>query len=375
MHPHLIHRYACRGAALFALFGLIACSQAGAPEATAVTPPSAEPTATGSPTAARPAAKTIGVPKDYDCGGTAIEAIYFEHMATLRLDGESIRLGPVAVASGSRYQGWRADGVLVDLWEKGGTAMLNVAGNDYPECVRIETSIDIATDATASPPPPDIQTTPPASDVVRTYTARGEEPFWLAQVDATEVRWNTPDHVSSDVFTGLSRTTREGGFDIAATRDGATLALSTTDTICRSSMSGMPYPHTVTVRINGAEYRGCGGDPLDLLLGREWTVSSLDGNRVETTTPTLRFSADGRASGFAGCNRWMAGAVLTGERLAFERPAGTLMACPEAAMAIEQAFLAALATVTRHDFDDAGALVLMSGDTAVIVASSGPTSD
>ncbi|GAB3734136.1 hypothetical protein GCM10028794_12230 [Silanimonas algicola] len=373
MDPYLTHRHACRGVALFVFFGLTACGQADAPDKTAAAPPpSAGPTATVSPPAA---AKAIGVPKDYDCAGAAIEAIYFEHTATLRLDGETIRLDPVAVASGSRYQGWRADGVLVDFWEKGGTAMLNVAGSDYPECVLVETPVDTAAGVSTTTPPPGMQTESPVSNAVRTYTARGHEPFWLAQVDATEVRWNTVDHSSSDVFTDLSRTTREGGFEISAARDGATLALSSTDTICRSSMSGMPYPHTVTVRINGASYRGCGGDPLDLLLGREWTVSTLDGNAVGTPTPTLRFSADGRASGFAGCNRWMAGAVLTGERLAFERPAGTLMACPEAAMATEQAFLATLATVSRHDFDEAGALVLMSGDTAVIVATPGPGTD
>lgn len=373
MDFHLIPRHARRGAALLVLFGLTACGQADAPDTIAVAPPpSAEPIATASPPAA---AKAIGVPKDYDCAGTAIEAIYFEHTATLRLDGETIRLGPVAVASGSRYQGWRADGVLVDLWEKGGTAMLNVAGNDYPKCVLVETPVEIAADATTTTPPPGIPTASPASDAVRTYTARGNEPFWLAQVDATEVRWNTADHVSSDVFTDLSRTTRADGFDVSASHDGTTLTLSSTDTICRNSMTGMPYPHTVTVRINGTEYRGCGGDPLDLLLGREWRITSLDGTAVRTPTPTLRFSVDGRASGFAGCNRWMASATLTGERLAFERPAGTLMACPEAAMATEQAFLAALATVSRHDFDEAGALVLLSGDTAVIVATPGPASD
>lgn len=369
MASHLMHRCAVLGATLSALLGLTACGDTSAPEAAAVASRPVEPEAAAPPP---PAAKDLGIPKDYDCAGTAIEALYFEHRAMLRLDGETIRLNPVAVASGSRYQGWRADGVLVDLWEKGGTAILNVAGNDYPECTLVDPSAEAATDTTGVAPAPGTPEATPAAETIRTYTARGDEPFWLLQVDATEMRWNTPDHVVSDVFTDLARTTREDGFDVSGTRDGASLALSATNAICRSSLTGMPYPQTVTVRIGSAEYRGCGGDALELLLGREWTVASLDGTRIEPPLPTLQFSADGRASGFSGCNRWMAAAALTGEGLGFERPAGTMMACAESAMAAERAFLAALAKVTRHDFDASGQLVLFAGDTAVITATPAP---
>lgn len=368
MAPHLIRRPRVLGAALLGLMGLTACGNPDAPGADAVAPPPVAPAALPPP----PAAKDLGVPKDYNCAGTAIEAIYFEHTAMLRLDGETIRLDPVAVASGSRYQGWRADGVLIDLWEKGGTAILNVAGNDYPECVLVETPAEAATGATNATPLPEVQNASPASEAVRTYTARGNEPFWLVQIDATEVRWNTPDHVASDVFTSLARTTREGGFDVSATREGAALALSARAALCRDSMSGMPYPDTVTVRLDGAEYRGCGGDPRALLIAGEWTVARINDKATGESPPTLRFMADGGASGFAGCNRWTAGATLTGEGLAFERPTSTMMACPEPAMAIEQAFLAALSTVTRHDIDDAGRLVLFAGDTAVITAAPAP---
>lgn len=369
MAPHLIRRRAAPGAVLLALLGLAACGRADAPEATAAPPPTATPTAT--PAAPPPASKDIGVPKDYDCAGTAVEAIYFEHTAMLRLDGETVRLDPVAVASGSRYQGWRADGVLIDFWEKGGTAILSVAGNDYPECSLIDTPVEAEAGITNPSPRPDVENASPESQAIRTYTARGNEPFWLVQIDATEARWNTPDHVASDVFTGLARTTRADGFDVSATREGSALALSAKAALCRDSMSGLPYPDTVTVRLDGADYRGCGGDPRALLAG-EWTVASLNGTSTGESPPTLQFTADGGAGGFAGCNRWTAGAMLTGEGLAFERPASTMMACPEAAMATEKAFLAALSTVTRHDIDDAGQLVLFAGDTAVITATPAP---
>ena len=366
MSPHLIHRCAFLGAALLALPGLTACSQAGTPEGTAVTPPSAAPSAPVTPAPPPPAAKDIGVPKDYGCAGTAIEAIYFEHMAMLRLDGETVRLDPVAVASGSRYQGWRADGALIDLWEKGGTATLNVAGNEYPECSLIEAPVAAETDATS---PAETPTAAPAPEVIRTYSARGNEPFWLVQADATEVRWSTADHVAADVFTGLTRATRADGFDLAATREGDALALSANAAVCRDSMTGMPHPDTVVVRVDGREFTGCGGNPIDVLAPNAWTVESIDGAAMSGRRPTLQFSADGQASGFAGCNRWTSSAVLSGEGLRLGMAAATRMAClDDTASKQESDFLAALGRITGFDVDANGDLLLKAGNETVIVA-------
>jgi len=366
MSPHLIRRCAFLGAALLALLGLTACGQSDAPEATAVTPPSAAPTAPVTPAPPPPAAKDIGVPKDYDCAGTAIEVIYFEHRAILQFDGESVRLGPVAAASGARFQGWRADGVLIDFWDKGGTATLNVAGNDYPECSLIEAAAAAETEATS---PAETPTTAPAPGVIRTYSARGNEPFWLVQADATEVRWSTADHVAADVFTGLTRATRADGFDLAATREGGALALSANAAVCRDSMTGMPHPDTVVVQVDGREFTGCGGNPIDVLAPNAWTVASIGGAAMSGSPPTLQFSADGQASGFAGCNRWTSSAVLSGEGLRIGMAAATRMAClDDTASKQESDFLAALGRITGFDVDANGDLLLKAGNETVIVA-------
>ena len=366
MASHLIHRCAFVGAAMLALPVLTACSQAGAPEATAVAPPSAAPTAPVTPAPPPPAAKDIGVHKDYDCAGTAIEVIYLEHRAILQFDGESVRLGPVAAASGARFQGWRADGVLIDFWDKGGTATLNVAGNDYPECSLIEAPAAAETEAMS---PAETPTAAPAPEVIRTYSARGNEPFWLVQADATEVRWSTADHVAADVFTGLTRTTRADGFALAATREGGALALSANASVCRDSMTGMPHPDTVVVQVDGREFRGCGGNPIDVLTPNAWTVTSIGGAAMSGSPPTLQFSADGQASGFAGCNRWTSSAVLSGEGLRIGMAAATRMAClDDTASKQESDFLAALGRITGFDVDANGDLLLKAGNETVIVA-------
>lgn len=371
MAPRLIRRCAPPGAVLVALLGLAGCSEPAAPEATAPPPAAAARDTTVTPPAPPPVVKELGVPKDFDCGGTVIEVIYLEQAAILQLDGESIRLGQVAAASGVHYQGWRTDGLLVDFRAKGDSAILNVAGNDYPACSPVETPVAAETDAAPGAESP---TAAPAPEVVRTYIARGNEPFWQAQANANEVRWSTVDHVAADVFTGVTRTPRADGFDLAATREGGQFALSATDALCNDSMTGMPYPQTVVATVDGREFTGCGGNPIDVLTPNEWTVASIGGAAVSGRPPTLQFGNDGRAGGFAGCNRWSAPVSVGGEGLSLGVAAATLMACvDETASKQESAFLSALGRVTRFDIDPQGDLLLKAGDETVMVAKPSPS--
>lgn len=303
------------------------------------------------PDSASAAAPSGGSPTAvYDCAGTAVEARFDGGAAALLIDGETVLMTPIPAASGARYEGSRADGVRIEWWTKGEGQRLSIAGHAPSECSHAA------------------------------YRARGNEPFWSIDAIGDTLRWTTPSAPAPIVFGNARRAGRDDGFDVSATQDGATITLSSTDALCRDSMSGMPHPHTVTVRINGASYRGCGGDPGALLRHREWTVVDIAGAGVEGPRPTLAFMADGGVGGFAGCNRWRADATLTDEGLAFGPAASTRMACPEAAMAVEQAFLAALVKVTRHDVDEADHLLLKAGDDTVIratpaAADAGPPGD
>lgn len=200
------------------------------------------------------------------------------------------------------------------------------------------------------------------------FRARGNEPFWSIDLVGDELRWTTPDTPESAVWSGVTRTDRSSGFDLRATRDGQQIDVAATRALCRDTMSGMPFPHRVSITLDGLMLQGCGGEAIELLAANEWTVASIDGSAVVGPPPTLVFGTDGRASGFGGCNRWASGAALTGEGLTFDLAASTMMACAEEAMRTEQAFLAALARVTRHDFDAAGPLLLKAGDETVIHA-------
>lgn len=218
---------------------------------------------------------------------------------------------------------------------------------------------------------PSAEPAPPAPAIagpdLTDFRARGNEPFWALELDATALAWRPMDG-GERVFSHLIHEAQAQGHRVSASLDGASLVLRIENQLCRDSMSGMPYPQRVQVEVDGREFHGCGGEAITLLTANGWTAIRVLGAAASAEPPTLQFTADGRASGFAGCNTWMSSTRLSGEGFAFDRAASTMMACPDAEMAKERAFLDALARITRHDFDAAGHLLLKSGDETLIEA-------
>jgi heat shock protein HslJ len=110
---------------------------------------------------------------------------------------------------------------------------------------------------------------------------------------------------------------------------------------------------------------GCGddGDAAQgpSLEGVPWQVSSgLDVPGWESVAPSATF-ADGRVSGFSGCNRFNAPYTLDGDRLKLGAIASTKMACAAPGDAVEPAYLDALAAVAGWRIDD-DELVLLDDD-------------
>ena len=96
----------------------------------------------------------------------------------------------------------------------------------------------------------------------------------------------------------------------------------------------------------------CGGaaatpsPAADRLSGTTWALTSVDDQAVPAdVVVTLAFAA-GTASGSSGCNTYTGPYTVDGQSLDFGALASTRMACAGAAMALEQAYLAALDGVT-----------------------------
>ncbi len=136
---------------------------------------------------------------------------------------------------------------------------------------------------------------------------------------------------------------------------------------CSDGMSETKHPLSARVSLpDGRFLAGCCRVPPSPLEGTTWQLSPAAGTSTEprdakASPPTVRF-ADGRASGFSGCNRFTGGYTRDGDTITVGRLAGTMMACPEPRMAAEKAFLDALAGAHR---------VAIAGDRLTLTPASG----
>lgn len=200
------------------------------------------------------------------------------------------------------------------------------------------------------------------------YRAAGNEPFWNVTFGATTMdffRLGAQDTVRAP---RPDPERRPSGWRFEATANQTPFVVEIEDRLCRDSMSGTPFPHTVSVTVGGMSYTGCGGETASLIAGTEWRVSSLEG--AETSgreRPTLLFAGDGTLTGTGGCNRYSATYEITGEGIEIGPALATRMACIDAAAnAQETSFFALLEQVTRFDIAGDGSLVLLAGDRPVI---------
>ncbi len=273
------------------------------------------------------------------CGATEVVVGFDGERARLQVHGRTVDLAQVPAASGARYEA--ADDPGTFFWSRGERALVAIDGATLPECAPADAAPDLR--------------------------ARGNEPGWQLTVRGEGLRLVT------DYGATWLETTR---FEREATADGTrftvphfALAATVNDTLCRDDMTGMPHPGSVVLDLADTRLRGCAGEPLDLLVGDEWIVETIDGEPVdEETTVTLLFDAAGRLAGSSGCNRYTTDFQLTGEGLGFGLMAGTMMACPDPTMDQEQRFYRALEEVARFDVDDEGRLLLLGVDGERIVA-------
>lgn len=276
----------------------------------------------------------LGFATTFRCGDRQIEVGFIDDMARIKVAGRTIDLMPEPAASGARFVD--PEDAETYFWSRGSTGTLSLSGET----------------ATCHPVIP---------EPVFPLRARGQEPGWLLDVNDGAVRYSG-SYGAVEVTGTLS--------SAEAIPDGARYAVEGTDMtfdvsrlLCRDIATGMPYPLTVAVTHEGAQVRGCGGEPASLLTGVEWQLAEIEGGLPEGTVPSLQFLPEGRVAGSGGCNRVMGSYSLSGEGLSFGPMASTMMACAEPVMDAERRFMDTLAAVDRFDLDDEGALLLIGADT------------
>jgi heat shock protein HslJ len=109
--------------------------------------------------------------------------------------------------------------------------------------------------------------------------------------------------------------------------------------------------------------------------GQKWVLTEVSGVPVQLSGTDkdahLVFSPkDRRYSGSGGCNRIMGGyAIDQGNKIRFENPAGTLMACPD--IKFESKFIEVLSSVEKYGVSDKE-MVFSKGNTIVLKFESRP---
>lgn len=276
------------------------------------------------------------------CGDEQFRVGFREQKALLETGDGVLGLSVTVSASGARYVS--ADGSTV-LWSKGERAWLTLSGRELPGCALV------------------LEKDPPR------WTAQGNEPGWRAVVEA--------DRLSLGLDYGESRLDLRlpapeiaaGAYRYAFPRLG--LELTVREKLCQDDMSGRLYPHEVEVGTATGMLRGCGGDTMDLLTGREWTVVAVRGapRPADARELTIEIGENEQISGSSGCNRYMGRFSVGGEgELTVGPLAATSMMCGEEVMERERAFLDALSSSERFELDEDGILRLMEGEKELVQA-------
>ncbi|QLC26533.1 META domain-containing protein [Parasphingopyxis algicola] len=203
------------------------------------------------------------------------------------------------------------------------------------------------------------------------FRAGGNEPFWSLTIDDARFRFEHMGVFSAEAPRTGPGFTPNGTVFMSRSDEGERrdFIVLVEDRICSDSMSGLPFPKTVRVFVEGLHFAGCGGDTLSLLAGDEWRVTSLGGGTVpESAGQVLRFDARGSLSGSGGCNRFMTSYALD-DGLGFGPVASTRRACinPEITR-LEDALFATLGAVISFEISEDGVLTLFSENGPVLTA-------
>jgi heat shock protein HslJ/membrane-bound inhibitor of C-type lysozyme len=271
----------------------------------------------------------------YHCGALPLTTELQGETLTLRFgeqDVQELTLTQNRSASGARFTD-SASGT--EFWSKGNEAQFSAEGFSLPLCV--------------------VNGTLPQQ-----FNARGNEPFWLLEINGEQATLRQPGSEASHNFT------RSEPVQIQPLRTSLDFdngwSLNIQEDICYDSMSGQSFPYTAELRTDSETLQGCAGDPNRLVAGASWQVMKVPSEISEP--PSLTFHSDQRVSGFAGCNYLNGRYEITGEGLRFAPLAVTKRMCPPAAMDYETKFLRELQHVSNVKVFSDGTLQLqlLNGD-------------
>ena len=224
-------------------------------------------------------------------------------------------------------------------------------------CVPAERGGETETVSQATPAIPPSDTNP--------YTAAGTEPFWSVKIDDQRIIFDPMDGPTTSTETFYARPSLNGW---RYTSD--TISVDVTFSPCSDGMSDVVHKDTVTVLVDTAEYRGCGGGHLSSvsLANTRWEFVELNSRPVaqepgmdDRRRPGIVF---GRTSvGVSGGCNGGGGLYVSGDGWLQSGPVmATEMGCSAAIMAQESAAFSLIGDA-KWSIDGEGYLNLTSSST------------
>lgn len=200
------------------------------------------------------------------------------------------------------------------------------------------------------------------------FTARGNEPGWRIDVSDKSLVFRGQDGKTFTIEPAPAAVTANGTDTYKAEVANQPFTLAVSNNICVDTMSGMPFPKTATVILNGQTLAGCAGEPASLLHG-DWKIKEIGGKTVAAqSAPTLAFDPDGGIHGDGSCNRFFGRFTLTGEGLSISQIGASMMMCEQPLMDQERSLLKALESVQRFEAVPGGQIRLLGSDKQPLVA-------
>lgn len=275
------------------------------------------------------------------CGEALVELGYVDSIARLRVNGRVIDLVPDLAAPLPRFV---AEGTPeTSVTTTGRRAQIVLDGAELAECLP----------ATAVPALP--------------FSARGQDPDWSLRLEDGMLRFAVaggPD-LSAPLPPAAPLAEGEG---VAYDLPGPGFGLAIEARLCRDAASGMPHPHAVTARLDGAVFEGCGGDPGALLRGVEWKVLSVAGEAVPPALGVKVAFAETEVSGLGPCNYLFGDFRADADGISLGPIAITRRICDDDRRELELRLIALLDDAVRFDLDAEGGLRLEAADGRAVEA-------
>ncbi len=198
-------------------------------------------------------------------------------------------------------------------------------------------------------------------------TAHGNEPGWRVELSDTALTFRGMDGETFTITPAPRAVTANGVETYASTVAGRPFTLTVTGALCSDTMTGMPFPRTATVDIDGRKLAGCAGEPAALLDG-DWRIEEIAGAAiVADSAPALSFDSKRSVSGNASCNRFFGQFALTGEGLRISDIGMSMMMCEDPIFKQERALLTAFESVRGFRIGPAGQLLLIGDNGGTLV--------